>query len=506
MITQWHRFQIRWQSSREHEDPLAVRLLVHFRHESGAERAVEAFWDGGRMWEARFSPDLAGQWIYRSQCAEDTALEGQSGSFECRAAETGNPLYRHGGLHIAPPGTYFEYADGTPFFWLGDTAWNGPLKSSAADWEEYLKDRSAKRFSVIQFVGTQWLAAAGDAEGRRAYNGREHIQIDPVYFRRLDEKIDAINRHGMAAAFVIAWAAHWNANALDLNPGTSLSDDQLVRLGRYVVSRYRAYHVFWILAGDGEYREAAGQRWRKIGREIFPDGKPLVTMHPGGLSWVADDFVNEPWFRFNGYQSAHWRAKSMYWITQGEPSYPRGNGAVMPHLDLEICYEAHEEFDSKIPFSAADVRRAAWSTLLTGPPAGLTYGAHGVWSWEEQRNPPMNHPRTGMAPPWREAIDLPGSTSMRHLRELVELIEWWRLRPCREMVIDQPGLADPNRFISAARSEEGDLALVYLPEGGEPVLRLELLPPGLPRRVFDPATGALADVAGPGDRVIVFGG
>ncbi|MBV8906723.1 MAG: DUF4038 domain-containing protein, partial [Acidobacteriia bacterium] len=409
MTTQWHRFETRWQGSREPEDALAVCPLVRFQHESGAEREVGAFWDGGRTWEVRFRPDLPGRWTYRSECAEDAALEGQDGVFECGTAETetSNPLYRYGALRVAPSGTYFEHADGTPFLWLGDTAWNGPLKSSAADWEEYLKDRAAKRFSVIQFVGSQWLAAAGDAEGRRAYNGGERIQIDPVYFRRLDARMDAINRHGMAAAPVIAWAAHWNKNALDLNPGTSLSHDQLVRLGRYFVARYGAHHVFWILAGDGEYRGAAAQRWKKIGREIFPDGQQLATMHPGGLSWVADEFADEPWFRFNGYQSAHWRAKSMHWITQGEPSYPRRKDAAMPHVDLEICYEAHEDFDLKLPFSAADVRRAAWSTLLTGSPAGFTYGAHGVWSWEEQRNPPMNHPRTGLALPWREAMGLP---------------------------------------------------------------------------------------------------
>lgn len=71
--------------------------------------------------------------------------------------------------------------------------------------------------------------------------------------------------------------------------------------------------------------------------------------------------------------------------------------------------------------------------------------------------------------------------------------------------MDQPGLADPNRFILAARSEDGDLALVYLPEGGEPMLRLELLRPGLQHRVFDPATGAPAEISGPSDRVIIFG-
>ena len=94
MSTQWHRFAIRWQGGREHEDPLAVRPLVRFQHKSGAERIAEAFWNGGRTWEVRFSPDLSGRWVYQLQCAEGPALDRQSGSFECGTAETNNPLHR----------------------------------------------------------------------------------------------------------------------------------------------------------------------------------------------------------------------------------------------------------------------------------------------------------------------------------------------------------------------------------------------------------------------------
>ena len=485
-VPQWHRFEARLTAARRHEDPLHSGLKAEFRHESGDARECEGFWDGGLDWRLRFSPNLPGQWTWRSHCDADSALDA-SGAFECAACESPHALYRHGAVSVGASGTHFEHADGLPFFWLGDTAWNGPLKSRAEDWEIYLADRQRKRFSVIQFVATQWLAAAGDEQGRRAYNGRDPLAIDPVFFRRLDRRIDAINAHGMLAAPVLAWAAPWNAGALDLNPGTSLSDDQVIALSRYIVARYGAHHAAWILAADADYRGDAATRWRRIGRAVFGESGRLATMHPGGRIWVASEFAGEPWFRFNGYQSGHWREPSIEWITKGEPSLCWNAVRPMAHVDLEICYEAHEDFGERRPFSAADVRRAAWSTLLAAPPAGFTYGAHGIWSWEAERNEPMNHPNTGPAPVWRDALDLPGADSMMHLRDIVESISWHRLRPWPE-----PG-------VPAAISAERDLALVYLPDGRDIPAHLDLQP-----RCLDAETGAPASPEGAGDRVVIY--
>ena len=47
-------------------------------------------------------------------------------------------------LRVSKNGRYLAHADSTPFFWLGDTAWNGALLSSKSDWEIYLNDRAKK--------------------------------------------------------------------------------------------------------------------------------------------------------------------------------------------------------------------------------------------------------------------------------------------------------------------------------------------------------------------------
>jgi hypothetical protein len=91
------------------------------------------------------------------------------------------------------------------------------------------------------------------------------------------------------------------------------------------------------------------------------------------------------------------------------------------------------------------------------------------------------------------AKDLPGALSMKYLHQFFKGIPWWRLAPAPELVIDQPSRKDAARFIAAAASAGGDLAVVYLPEGGAVKLKTETLATGLAARWFHPRTGGWLD-------------
>jgi hypothetical protein len=239
----------------------------------------------------------------------------------------------------------------------------------------------------------------------------------------------------------------------------------------------------WILAGDGHYEGDEAERWRRIGRAVFEGSDALATIHPGGHLWAEDEFRDEPWFAFHGYQSGHWRGSAaLAWIQHGPASRSWSRTPSIPHINLEFCYEAHEDFDTHRPFDAFDIRRDAYSSLLTTVPAGITYGAHGVWSWENEPRLPMSHPKTGMARPWCEAIRLPGSDSMRILRKIFNSVEWWKLEPAPLLLKEETGA-------SAAMSSERDLVVIYAPAAEVPAIDLDLLRPGLTRVLIDPATG-----------------
>jgi hypothetical protein len=102
--------------------------------------------------------------------------------------------------------------------------------------------------------------------------------------------------------------------------------------------------------------------------------------------------------------------------------------------------------------------------------AGYTYGAQGVWNHNgpsAANRPAPQAPsapgRWGTSPPWTEGLQMPGSTQLRYLRELLES------RPMLERIPDQWLIAEDqlstvNR-IQATRAADGSYAFIYMASG-----------------------------------------
>jgi hypothetical protein len=320
----------------------------------------------------------------------------------------------------------------------------------------------AKKFTAIQFVTTQWRSAPGNLEGEVAFTGKERIQINPAFFKRMDERIDAVNAKGLLAVPVLLWAIRGEEN-----PGWYLPEDQAILLEKYLVARYGAHHVVWIPAGDTTYREANGEKWRRITRAVFDgtDHAPIVQ-HPQGMQSYTEFFRHEKWLSIVGYQSGHGDGDAaLTWIHSGPIAKEWKLAPARPFINLEPPYEDHIAYQSKQRHTDYTVRRACYWSLLNAPTAGLTYGAHGIWSWETDPKEPLLHKGTGIAKPWKEAMKLPGSEQMKYLHELFASLRWWELRPDPSLIGTQA--VEPAKFIAASRTVRGNAAVVYLPVGGE---------------------------------------
>lgn len=492
-VHQWGRWEGQFESSQEIADPVhTVRLRVDLRAPSGKGHAVEAFWDGGRTWRARFSPDETGTWSYTTHGTPTTpGLDGQSGSFSCVAYAGDNLLYRHGRVDVAPSGHSLAHADGTPFFYLADTCWLGPLLSTPQEWEVYLADRAAKKFTAVQYLSTPFRSIAHNAEGRSAYSGVERISIDPLFFQRLDERADAMNAHGLLAVPLVIHAG----KDTPLNPGHGLPQDQVIVLARYIVARYGGHHVLWDLIAEANFTGDGAEYWRQVGRAVFPEPPyPPLTLHPYGMNWPFDAFAGEPWLTVLGYQSAHGDDETyLRWIPEGPPSTAWRDAPARPIINLEPPYEGHIAYHSQRPFDDFAVRRASYWSVLASPPAGVCYGAHGVWSWSEGTEAPMAHTDTGVPLAWREALDMPGSAQMTVLVDALNTLLWWLLRPAPEMIVTQPGRDDARRTVVADRTEDGTAAIVYIPMEETIILRLTGLPTPVRGTWISPRDGAHHD-------------
>ncbi len=432
-VHRWGVCELVFESGRDWSDPVQeVTLEVEFAGPGGRVRRRPGFWDGGRTWRVRFAPSTPGDWNWRSICKQDRSLDGKKGSFTCSKYKGDNPLYRRGPIRISADKWHFVHADGTPWFWLADTAWNGPLLAQANDWRLYLQDRRKKGFSAVQFIATQWRGAYRDAAGQVAYKGRRRIAVSPGFFQRMEERIKAIVKAGLVPVPVMFWAV----GGPRINPGEALPEDQLVILGKYMTARWGAYPCVWLLGGDGNYLGKRAEKWKRIGRAIFRDRPDLVvSIHPGGRTWPCEEFRREPWFDFIGYQSGHDDSDaSLRWLVQGPPARFWRNEPHCPVVNLEPNYEGIVGYTKRRVFGDREVRRACYWSLLVVPTAGVTYGAQGVWSWQEKAGAPLNHSSTGIARPWREAMNLPGSGQMKHLAGFFRSVEWWKLRPAEDLV------------------------------------------------------------------------
>jgi len=395
-----------------------------------------------------------------------------------------NPLYIHGKVVRGGGGHYLTFADGTPFFWLGDTAWNGVMLAKKNDWKQYLQQRCLQRFSAIQFASLDGCLTSTNRSGEKAVFTTNPLRVNPKFFQDLDPNVEEINAYGMLAVPVMFWMYHEN------DAGRRLSEDDAICLGRYLLARWGAFHCVWCLAGDGIYDGEDGERLKRIGRGIFAERHDQpVTVHPQSLRWVKPTFAGEEWYDIVGYQSGHGDSDEyLAWLIHGPPAREWASKPVLPIINLEANYEGHPAYHSGLPFGDYEVRLAAYRSLLVSPPAGVTYGHMAIWGWQETRTKAPCYD-VGLVPPWQKGLNTPGLRSLSNLRNLLDAIPWWKLRPAPEIVAGSTQQKDCRACLTASMTEDRALAVVYLPKGGTIRAEVSHLKRPLRRRWFNPVSG-----------------
>lgn len=487
-VFRYGRFEATFTASREYANPLKEEVLVRFQGPGGVKDEVLGFWTGGKTWKVRYSPDRTGVYHYET-VSSDAGLTKQTGQFSVSPYRGRNDLYKKGAPHLSENRRYFVQGYNKPWFYLGDTAWNGALLSTSDEWTRYLADRADRKFTAIQLVMTQWRAGRQDEKGQVAFSGTDSIRLHPAFFERMDARMNAVNDAGLVAAPVLLWALTSKDKE---SPGANLPNDQAILLARYMVARYGAHHVIWFLGGDGNYRGPNAERWKAIGRAVFPKGRwrRPVAMHPQGMQSPWAEFKDEFWLDVLTYQSGHGgdAAKWRWNATQG-PAADWKMEPARPVIDAEINYEGHVSYSGKV-IDAAAVRRAAWYSVLAAPPAGVTYGAHGIWFWSRKPEVPLDHPKTGVAAPWTECLNYPGARQMTVLRDVLSSMEWWQMIPDRTVFSGLNEDAEFRDYPMAARALDRAFALLYLP--GNPTIELDLsaFKQDMKALWIDPRTGA----------------
>jgi hypothetical protein len=479
-VSKWARFEASFRSSVAYTNPLQqCELKVAFVSPLGETNEIYGFWDGGRTWRVRFMPDVPGRWSYVTSCSDhgNRTLNGQKGAFLCTVPTGDNRFQKHGPVQVARDGRHFQHADGKPFFWIADCAWNGARLSSDKDWQVYATVRSSQKFTA-----SQWAVTPGaDAKGLSAFVVTDATAVNPEYFKHLDAKIETLNRSGLLSVI----APFWEGN------GGNLSTEQSIRFLRYLAARWGANDVAWIIAPPLGASAEAGviTRWKEIGHSVFAgrreDHAPVIVF-PGEANWALDLFRGEDWVDALGFEDGRpGDDDTLKWLLSGPLMNEWKKEPKRPLINI-VSWNENSEGANGQRVSPGDARRIAWWNLLLVPPAGMAYGADGVADW---RTAVDRKPGERDLPLWHKSMFLAGAKRIQLFADFFESIDYWRLQPAPHDIAVQPGGKEPWHAIVASAAEGRELAVVYVPEERTLELTLQALPASPVVHWFNPRTG-----------------
>lgn len=389
-------------------------------------------------------------------------------------------------LKVSDNQRFLVHDNGTPFFYLGDTAWELFHRLTLDEAERYLADRAAKRFTVIQAV------ALAEIDGLHTPNMNGDLPLiddDPTqpneaYFAHIDAVVALAAAFGLHMGLLPTWGDKWNKK---WGVGPEIFTPENARaFGTFLGRRYADQPIIWIVGGD---RPIENETHRLIVRALAEgvragdEGRHLITMHTWGPHSTAEYVQDEPWLDFHTCQSGHARNSPNWRFIEAD--YART--PTRPCMDAEPGYE--DMLDNIVNLDGGylddwDARKALYWGLFAGA-HGHTYGCNPVWQmWQPDRKP-LIWPRR----PWYEALALPGSGQMQHARTLLLSRPFLTRIPDQALIVSEVGTG--TRHVRATRDSEGRYALIYLPTNDPVTLDLtRLAGEQVTGYWYDPRTGA----------------
>jgi len=510
----WETVQITLQAEKSYQNAYTdVEVWVDLRGPDFRKRCY-GFWDGGNTFRVRVLATAPGDWTWRSGSKPaDPGLDGKTGRFTAVAwteqQKQQNPC-RRGMIRASANGHAFEYADGTPFFLMGDTWWSTPTFrypwydddrhrpiGPDAGLKDFVQFRKRQQFNCIAMIaafpnwandgkparltmddGTVLRAAwrqPGTQSAKDMHNearqrpflfpgkvpGYEDVfpdldRLNPAYFHSMDKKINYLNSQGFVPFIEVA--------RRDIGQGWKRFHrwpDSYTRYIQYVWSRYQANicllsPIHFDTPGSSipseDWNLAANRVIEKHGHPPFgtlsgTNSNPSTLQNFGHVDRAR-------WLTF--HQIGNRRTHDLYaYLTEifhAKPPVPGING--------EPYYAGMEGHAGGTEMSALYCRSAMYGSVLSGGLGGHIYGAGGwdggMWGGNVEEAA-ENH--TWDVLKWQSA------DQMRHLKTFVlsEGRKYQDLVPSVDLISPNKS-GEPKTCLGwayCARTADKDFFLVY---------------------------------------------
>lgn len=521
----WELHELEFTAKNSYKNPYTDVVMWVDLSGPGFNKRIYGFWDGDSSFRLRLIAVRPGLWSWKSgSSSNDPGLTGLTGSFtaiewsEKEKAE--NPL-RRGFLKPTANNHALNYADGTPYFAIGDTWFS--LAANRFKWyddtierpigpnagfKDYVRYRKAQGFNWVNVIAafpnwknddSAWRIRLNDSAGttlRSAWveygtgsaknmdneggkpfffpgkvPGYENFfpdmdRINPKYFQYLDRKIAYLNANGFIPFIEVSrrdiaplWFKYYNWA------------DSYSRYIQYIYSRYQAYNT--VLAPihldiiretitPEDFNIAILEREKKYGPLPF-DNLVSANAHPSTLeNWGEDSWVTL-------HQIGNMRDHNSYWyLTEIFNSKKPG-----PALNGEPYFAGYKDArgagggasytggaEGGSDRDNAFVRSGMYGSFLSGGLAGHVYGAEGIWGGDIEPDAPIHM--------W-EAFQWKSGAQMQHLKTFA-----FSIGKHYQELVPMPDLISPNKtqdifgyegWAYCARTPDKNIFLGYFEKG-----------------------------------------
>ncbi len=489
----WVCTELTFQSLKEYNNGKQFEVVmdaVFTNRTTGTTLTIPAFWDGGNIFKVRFAPTEKGIWDFKTICESDDSLHDFSGTVGANPYSGELDIYKHGFVTVEAGKKYFVYADGTPFFYLGDTHWNmfGEEFDSAGPYAGDLQTDSHFKYIVDKRV-EQGYTVYQSQPGDTPYSVESGFnEKDIEGFKEADKYFQYIAEKGLV---------HANSQFFFTSTMTRIlgrKTEYIENLSRYWVARFGAYPVMWTLAqemdndflvennnnNDWDYTNNPWVQVAEYINKYDAYNHPLTGhqenakrttingMAAGYDPTVASDNNGVSLF---ATKEASEKAGHNWWGAQWQPSLDGklqlGDFGVAKEYWMSekpaVMYESRYDRLWTMEFGA---RAQGWIAYLNGM-YGYGYGAQDIWaydndflkdtSWSDgvETVTVEDHQMR-----WSESIELPSGYQVGYMRQFFEKLEWHKLVPTfNSETYFKPNKLETNLY--ACATDENNVYVVY---------------------------------------------
>ena len=459
------------------DDPLNTRTFDVTFTNGHVTIKMPGFWDGDNVWRVRFALPSEGTWTYTTEFSDttDSGVHDKTGKITVEEYLGDLDIYKHGFVKTQANTRYFMYADGTPFFYLGDTHWTMLREEfdSAGARADGIETDSHFKYIVDKRVEQGFTVYQSEPIGAKfdLTNGLDASDIKG--FKDADKYFKYIADKGLVHANSQFF---FTSEMSQLVAGKSQAEYQAIldTLTRYWIARFGAYPVMYTVAQEIDNDYYSGMNitpWKYVCESLYrqdPYKNPISAHQEAAEHEINNSKYNETAASNSSFRDV---TGHTWWATQWKAKLNDSfdyeivkdywnNGQGKPIVSYEGNYDGYwtNEYGA---------RAQGWVAFLNGM-AGHGYGTIDMWAYNSNFDSEALVERNGVTisvegkrTHWGTSIKYATGDQMGYMREFFENYEWWNLTPA---------FGDSDKFSKSAShfllaSTGNDLYIAYIFDG-----------------------------------------